>query len=217
MRRCLALLGGLALILAAPACGHRQFPVPPKRSALVVTPLAAAPPQPRKAVHPKPWLPIAFPDLDTAQIGSVAFSADGRRLAFGYGRDAEVSLWNLETGRLEWQRHVDGANGGPLMFDPQGRFMIILCHDPDSQPPLWVCTLDGRLLRKLPGYLDDDFQLERAGRFLVIGGWQNISPGTRNVWVGLTEFMIRAPGGGWISERLAEMAGSADGIRQVYS
>lgn len=169
-RLCLPLLAGLALILATPSCGHRAAsPRPP-------APAAAPPPRPPKPARPKTLPPIAFPDLDTGQISDVQFSPDGRRLAFGYGADAEVTVWNLKTGRLDWQRHVDGADGGPILIDPKNRFYVVETGDMDNGTHFVACTPEGELLRKLvsPSQNTDDWEenplawLNKSGRILVL-------------------------------------------------
>ena len=180
--RLTALGVGLALILlTAPSCSRRAarpaLPLPPP----IAAPAVVASPPPK--AKPKAFRPVAFPDLDTGQISSLQFSPDGRRLAFGYGTDAEVSMWNLETGRLAWQRHVAGARGGPLEFDPQGRFLVVQCYDPDVSLPTWICSVEGQLIRKFPDHEDDgpDFQsLEKSGRFLITFGRDRRWRGTNN-------------------------------------
>ena len=170
-RSAILLLALCSLLTIASSCRKQAAVSPP----LVVIPPAKPtllPVPPKRASAP---LPIAFPAMDTGQISSVVFSPDGRRLAFGYGRDAEVTVWNLETGRLGWQRHVDGASGGPLLMDPRGRFLVVQSYDPDGEPPICVCSLTGRLLHTLPGYHWDDHNiLAREGQFMVRWGIRNV-------------------------------------------
>ena len=86
-----------------------------------------------------------------------------------------MTVWDLETGRLSWQRPVDGASGGPLLMDPRGRFMVVQSYDPDAADGLWACTLEGRLLRKLPGgyTYSEHASLEHSGHFLVTSADRN--------------------------------------------
>jgi WD40 repeat protein len=153
------LLGLCTVILTASSCHEQAVVTPP----VTVTPVTK---------HSAPTLlPIAFPAMDTGQISSVVFSPDGRRLAFGYGTDAEVTVWNLETGRLSWQRHVDGAGGGPLLVDPRGRFLVVEMRDPDASEPIWVTRFNGQLIQKLSHYIyGGQAKLDKSGRFLVTSG-----------------------------------------------
>ena len=181
VRRRLLTFGGLALLLSATSCGHRAAPpVGVRPPAAAVAPVASAPPLPHKPMRPKVLLPIAFPELNTGEISSLQFSPDGRQLVLGYGNDAEVTAWNLRTGRLDWQRHVDGTNGGPILMDPAGRFLIVETGDMDSGLHFLACTPGGDLLRKFPGYDSEDGPdavgrnpfawLTQSGRVLVMAG-----------------------------------------------
>ena len=176
------------LLVAATSCSRRLAPPVPKSSSAVKASIAAVlPPIPPR---PKALLPIAFPNFDTGQIDSLEFSPDGHRLAFSYGADAAVTMWNLETGKLAWQRHVNSADGGPLIFDPHGRFLVVECYDPDSVEPIWICSLEGRLLRTLgsqdahgnhPYGYHPPAHLERWGRFLVAKREDNLPPGKNSL------------------------------------
>ncbi len=158
---CLLLCSGVSCARHAAPPTSRVLPAPPR------------PAPPRIAARPKVLPPIAFPDLNTSEISSLTFSPNGRRLAFGYGTDAEVTLWNLETGRLAWQRHVDAASGGPIQFGPKGDFIVAQFSDPDGATPIIVSSLNGRLIRQLASfYASGSAELEKKGRFLVIDGTQ---------------------------------------------
>lgn len=172
-KRFLPLTTIAVFLAAAPAC-HRNVPH------IAKPPIATAPPPvapvaiPAKAKITGPLAPIALPDLNTGQINSLRFSPDGRRLVFGYGTDAEVAAWNLETGRFEWLRHVNAAGGGSLNFTPNGRFLIAQFTDPDGDTPIIICRPDGHLIRHLPSFQDGGTaRLEKKARYLVIGGNQD--------------------------------------------
>jgi WD40 repeat protein len=168
-RRRFAFGAVLGLLLSAVlSCSHRS--AAPPSTAPPITPI---PPHAsvlsKPAVAPPKHLPlIALPDLET---DSVTFSPDGRRLAFGYGADSAITVLDLTTGRLAWQRHIDSADSGPILFTRNGRRMIVSCYDPDVAEPLWICTAGGRLVRKLPGEASgDNLWLVRGERFLVTSG-----------------------------------------------
>lgn len=139
---------------------------------------------PRPVLLPsKPFLPVAFPALVTGEISSLAFLPDGRRLVFGYGQDAEVTLWNLQTGRLAWQRSVEAASGGPVQFDPHGRFLVAQFDDPDAPTPVIVSTVGGWLIRSVriaDSELGKSVDVEGAGHFLVVSGSHEVTANRAN-------------------------------------
>ena len=168
-------------------------PKPAAPSSQIPRPTASLPNPvlPRTAAKPKPFLPIAFPDLQTNQINSLTFSPDGRHLALSYGADAGVSLWNLDTGRLGWQRHVNAADGGAAQFTPNGRFMISQFNDPDDDTPIIVSTVEGKFVRRLGNFSwGGSVNLEHSGRFLVVNGSQTVSIKGRIYWHAVQSTMV---------------------------
>ena len=172
----------LLLTLSLPAlCGLSCASKPAAPTSRTLHPAASLPRPvlPRVAAKPKSLLPIAFPDLQTDEISALTFSPDGWHLAIGYGTDAEVSLWNLKTGELTWQRFVNAASGGPIQFDPHGQFLVAEFSDPDSTTPLIVSTLTGQLVRSISTSYYGTPRIERHGRYLVVSKGTKIESGDR--------------------------------------
>jgi WD40 repeat protein len=72
----------------------------------------------------------------SAQISSVAFSPDGKRLASAAGWSGAVKVWDAQTGEELLNLKVDGWVGS-LAFSPNVHW---LAGDPDGTVTIWDAT-----------------------------------------------------------------------------
>jgi WD40 repeat protein len=105
----------------------------------------------------------------TEPVESVAFSADGRRLA-SCGRDARICIWDMATGKEE--RVLTGHTAGVtrVAFLPDGR-TLASCSD-DRTVRLWDSTT-GESLWKFDNHTEAVIRLAVSpdGRTLASGGY----------------------------------------------
>src|SRR6266699_2722745 len=71
----------------------------------------------------------------TAEVNSLAFSADGRQLASGSGDDT-ISVWDVQTGRQIHIFYVPAEGVDQLAFSPDGRRLISSPHSAPWDPRL---------------------------------------------------------------------------------
>ncbi len=88
-------------------------------------------------------------------IRTVAFSADGRWLAAGYGRT--LTLWDAATGQEEQFSKESGLPILSLAFSPDGRRLIAGCGwwnaaAGSGYAKLWDVTTGEELIGQLPGH-----------------------------------------------------------------
>jgi WD40 repeat protein len=105
----------------------------------------------------------------TAPVESVAFSADGHRLA-SCGRDARICIWDLATGNEERVLTGHTAAVRRVAFLPDGR-TLASCSE-DRTVRLWDST-SGKLLWKFDKHTDVVVRLAVSpdGRTLASGGY----------------------------------------------
>jgi WD40 repeat protein len=60
-------------------------------------------------------------------VPGIAFSPDGSRLA-SVGKDRKLRVWNSTTGRLEWERELEGL-GQSVAYNADGRWLITTDFD----------------------------------------------------------------------------------------
>jgi WD40 repeat protein len=88
----------------------------------------------------------------TNQIGTLAFSPDGKLLA-SESADRSVRLWNVETGKEVFSLKMR-EKGSTIAFSPNGRLIAIASQPTFENPPLPIVALydaeSGRLVREFP-------------------------------------------------------------------
>lgn len=88
----------------------------------------------------------------TAQIGTLAFSPDGKLLA-SESADRSVRLWNVQTGQQVLSLTMR-EKGATIAFSPNGKLIAIASQPTFENPPLPIVGLydvdTGRLVRELP-------------------------------------------------------------------
>ena len=114
--------------------------------------------------------PIATLKGHNGSINALAFSSDGLALA-SIGRDSEIRLWEVATGRLKLVFGTKSANNGlrESGFNPDGRTLA----SGGGSPELWSVATGRRLLQlsQRPRHsLAPIFSPD--GSILVIGGNQ---------------------------------------------
>jgi small GTP-binding protein len=109
-----------------------------------------------------------------ADVGlSVAFSAEGRKLASG-SRDSTVKLWEVASGKLLHTLEGHTAYVWSVAFDPSGRILASGSSDEDSTVKLWEVA-SGKLLRTLEGHTERVWSVafDPSGRILASGSDDN--------------------------------------------
>lgn len=111
---------------------------------------------------------LQFAHADKGGCAEVAFSPDGRLLAYGAPR-GHIALLDVETGRLirSWDAHENKVY--PVAFTPDGG--TIVSAGGDQRIKLWN-TGTGELQRTLEGHTDKvyDAEVSPDGKLLLSGG-----------------------------------------------
>ncbi len=106
----------------------------------------------------KVWKEIGRPELGLPS--ALAFSADGRYLAVGFlpgprilgekltAKDSTVTVWEVATGEIAWQRRGPGADVYALAFAPNGK--TLASAGKDTTIMMWnLAPPDNNLPKKL--------------------------------------------------------------------
>jgi WD40 repeat protein len=115
--------------------------------------------------------------LLSVAVRSVAFSADGKRLAsishFGEG-GAVVDVWEMPSGKRVLRLPQPGAWDEMVALSPDGRRLVVA-----TGRAIWMRDArTGRPLYKMQGrYRVSDMTFSPDGRYVALASWQGLSPG----------------------------------------
>jgi WD40 repeat protein len=115
--------------------------------------------------------------LLSVAVRSVAFSADGKRLAsishFGEG-GAVVDVWEMPSGKRVLRLPQPGAWDEMVALSPDGRRLVVA-----TGREIWMRDArTGRPLYKMQGrYRVSDMTFSPDGRYVALASWQGLSPG----------------------------------------
>jgi WD40 repeat protein len=97
------------------------------------------------ACSTKPTSPLEFLYAIEFRNGiqSLAWHPDGKRLAVGYYRTAEVEIWDIEAKKplfaLPSKRTLIGTSGQEALFSPDGKYIIVkdFIDNKNGEPWSW--------------------------------------------------------------------------------
>lgn len=124
----------------------------------------------------------------TNEVGTVAFSPDGKTLASGSseyepieGTPGEAKLWNGRTGRLKHTMNDRNNTIGSLVFSPDGKTLASggwSKYDFSQDVCLWDVQ-SGKLRRRLAA-ASDPIAISPDGKFLATGNYRTVFTGGAN-------------------------------------
>lgn len=123
---------------------------------------------------------LQFLTKHSGNLGSLAWSPDGRRLATGGGHDSSngnnkvVSVWNAETGEIDFELSPEtGSVSRAIAWDPGGAWILT-----GNYPPILWRADDGTQLRQLPLH---------GFNFLAVNPRTGIIAGAMGAWHALLD------------------------------
>ena len=106
-------------------------------------------------------------------VSAIALSHDGRWLACGVA-DGSVRLWDLESGKPQWQTKHHDAKVSVIAFFPDDR---MLATGSDDGRVNLIATEDGEYIRHSKAHRDDSISclaVSNNGRLVASGGYSNL-------------------------------------------
>ncbi len=108
---------------------------------------------------------------DTGSSSAIEFSPDGCYLAVSGDKGRSIQIWDVESGRMKWEKHPKDVNGiSSISFSPDGgSFAMATGHEPlDIRD-----TSTGKLIRTLrkSGHQPGDVAISPDGKYVATAGW----------------------------------------------